>query len=63
MLLSVVIPVYKGAQSIGSLVSKLHETLQSVSFEIVLVNDGSPDNSEEVCTALALRYPKVSFIF
>jgi undecaprenyl-phosphate 4-deoxy-4-formamido-L-arabinose transferase len=62
MLLSVVIPVYKGAQSIGSLVSKLHETLQGVSFEIVLVNDGSPDNSEEVCAALALRYPRVSFI-
>ncbi|MDI9882149.1 glycosyltransferase family 2 protein [Flectobacillus longus] len=62
MLLSVVIPVYKGAQSISLLVHKLHETLQHVSFEIVLVNDGSPDNSEEVCASLALRYPRVSFI-
>ena len=62
MQLSVVIPVYKGAKSIGALVAKLHETLQGLAFEIVLVNDGSPDNSEEICNDLALKYPRLSFI-
>ncbi|WP_026994286.1 glycosyltransferase family 2 protein [Flectobacillus major] len=62
MLLSVVIPVYKGAKTIATLVAHLTETLSHISFEIVLVNDGSPDNSEEVCNQLALQYSNITFI-
>lgn len=50
--LSIVIPVYRGAQSIGELVGAL-EQLQIVGgHEIVLVNDGSPDDSLTVCRGL-----------
>lgn len=53
--LSVVIPVYNGAASIGELVGAL-EQLQIVGgHEIVLVNDGSPDDSLAVCRALVDR--------
>lgn len=50
--LSVVIPVYRGAATIGRLVQALSALEPQGGLEIVLVNDGSPDNSAEVCTAL-----------
>ena len=53
--LSIVIPVYKGADSIAELVGAL-EALEIVGgHEIVLVNDGSPDDSLAVCRALVER--------
>jgi glycosyltransferase involved in cell wall biosynthesis len=53
--LSIVIPVYNGADSIGELVAALEELRIAGGHEIVLVNDGSPDNSLEVCRALVAR--------
>src|ERR1700757_4324939 len=50
--LSIVIPVYNGANTIGELVGALENLSIEGGHEIVLVNDGSPDNSLEVCTAL-----------
>ena len=53
--LSIVIPVYNGADSIGELVAALEALRIEGGHEIVLVNDGSPDNSLDVCRALAVR--------
>jgi glycosyltransferase involved in cell wall biosynthesis len=50
--LSVVIPVYRGAATIGDLVQALSALEPQGGLEIILVNDGSPDDSAEVCTAL-----------
>jgi glycosyltransferase involved in cell wall biosynthesis len=50
--LSVVIPVYNGAQTIGELVAALAGLAVPGGHEIVLVNDCSPDNSLEVCRDL-----------
>ncbi len=50
--LSVVIPVYRGAATVGRLVEALSALRPEGGIEIVLVNDGSPDNSGEVCRAL-----------
>jgi glycosyltransferase involved in cell wall biosynthesis len=50
--LSIVIPVYNGAASIGELVSALEQLPIVRGHEIILVNDGSPDDSREVCVAL-----------
>lgn len=61
--LSIVIPVYRGAQTVGPLVDKLCEQLGSRhDLEIVLVNDGSPDNSADVCRQLALTRRQVRFV-
>lgn len=50
--LSIVVPVYNGAKSIAELVHAL-ETLEiEGGHEIVLVNDGSPDDSLAVCRHL-----------
>jgi glycosyltransferase involved in cell wall biosynthesis len=53
--LSVVIPVYRGARSIGALVDALAQLHIPGGHEVVLVNDGSPDDSGDVCRALAQR--------
>jgi glycosyltransferase involved in cell wall biosynthesis len=53
--LSVVVPVYNGAASISTLVEALAQLQVEGGFEIVLVNDGSPDNSLDVCRALCKR--------
>lgn len=50
--LSIVIPVYRGAATIGRLVQELSALRPFGGLEIILVNDGSPDNSGEVCQQL-----------
>ncbi|HEV8026752.1 MAG TPA: glycosyltransferase family 2 protein [Stellaceae bacterium] len=50
--LSIVIPVYNGAQSIGEVVAALAGLSVPGGHEIVLVNDCSPDNSLGVCRDL-----------
>jgi undecaprenyl-phosphate 4-deoxy-4-formamido-L-arabinose transferase len=53
--LSIVVPVYKGADSVGELVAALQALAIRGGHEIVLVNDGSPDNSLAVCRGLIER--------
>jgi len=64
MKLSVVIPVYNGAKTIGPLVKALQAELErEFELEIVLVNDGSPaDNSAEVCAELARADARIRFL-
>jgi glycosyltransferase involved in cell wall biosynthesis len=50
--LSIVIPVYNGAASIAELVRALEDLRIEGGHEIILVNDGSPDDSLAVCCAL-----------
>ena len=51
--LSVVVPVYLGAATVGELVGALRALEIDGGLEIVLVVDGSPDNSLDVCKQLA----------
>ena len=51
--LSVVVPIYNGAATIGELVNALRALEIPGGLEIVLVIDGSPDNSLAVCKQLA----------
>jgi glycosyltransferase involved in cell wall biosynthesis len=58
MNISVVIPVYNGKDTISPLVERLGMVLPGVStsHEVILVCDGSPDNSWKVIEQLASRY-------
>lgn len=51
--LSIVVPVYRGAATVGKLVEALSALKPAGGIEIVLVNDGSPDDSGDVCRRLA----------
>lgn len=50
--LSIVVPVYRGAATVGLLVEALSALRPEGGLEVILVNDGSPDNSGEVCREL-----------
>ena len=60
---SIVIPVYNGALSIERLVDELIAQLSIIfRIEIVLINDCSPDNSENICIEITKKHPDfVSF--
>jgi glycosyltransferase involved in cell wall biosynthesis len=57
--ISVVIPVYKGAPTLPALCARLADVLPTLSgsFEVICVDDGSPDDSWETLVALARQYP------
>jgi len=61
--LSFVIPVFNGSSTIGPLVERIHELFADLDFEVVLVNDGSPDDSEQACQRIAAAHAStVSFV-
>jgi glycosyltransferase involved in cell wall biosynthesis len=55
--LSFVIPVYNGAATVGAVVDRILRGFADLAVEVVLVNDGSQDDSEKTCLALAERHP------
>ena len=59
--LSIVVPIYNEEESLPFLVNQLLEVLQDMeeSFELVLVNDGSSDNSAEVIRKLSFEIPEL----
>jgi glycosyltransferase involved in cell wall biosynthesis len=50
--LSIVVPVYNASGSLKPLAERVADTLSDRNYELVLVNDGSPDESWEVIQAL-----------
>ena len=61
--LSIVVPVYNGAKTVSRLVESLRLHLaEKYDLESVLVNDGSSDNSADVCRSLAAGFPEIRFI-
>ena len=65
-LLSFVIPCYRSAKTIGKVVKELTETVSvradEYDHEIILVNDGSPDNVADVIRGLCKDYPSIVFV-
>ncbi len=57
--LSILVPVYRSALILPDLVARIESALADYEKELILVNDGSPDNSAEVILALTASYPWV----
>jgi len=59
--LSVVLPVYNAQNSLPHLISQMLDILPDVAseFEVLVVDDGSTDQTEEVARDLAIQYPQV----
>jgi glycosyltransferase involved in cell wall biosynthesis len=55
---SVVVPVYRSAVTLPTLVAQLGQVLSAYGspFEVILVNDGSPDDSAQVIAALVAAH-------
>jgi dolichol-phosphate mannosyltransferase len=63
-LISIVSPVYKADKIVEKLVSEIQKTmlLMQVSYEIILIDDRSPDSSWEVMKTIATKTPEVKSI-
>lgn len=61
ILFSIVVPVYKTQDYLGETLDSIlaQDTSLLRRTEVLLVNDGSPDASEEVCLDYAHRYPNL----
>lgn len=60
-ILSIVSPVYRAAEIVDQLVSEIQKTMAQlqVSYEIILVDDRSPDNSWDIMKKNAAKFPEV----
>jgi len=56
---SIVIPTYNGSKTISKLVHQLIDIMASKKIQIILVNDGSIDNNNEICLKLQKEYPAI----
>jgi polyisoprenyl-phosphate glycosyltransferase len=63
-MLSIVIPVYKSAETLATLNSQLSVALAKLntSYEILYINDGSPDNSLQLLRQMAVADKKIKLI-
>ena len=64
MYLSIIIPAYKEEKRIGAHLESIHEYLskQSCDYEVIVVVDGSPDNTAGVVEGLRAKMPYLRLI-
>lgn len=62
MKLSIIIPIFNGAQTIRSLVQAVKLEMKDIAHEVILVNDGSKDSSGEICEELAYHDHSINYI-
>jgi dolichol-phosphate mannosyltransferase len=60
--LSVVIPTYKERQNVAPLVASLQAALQGINWEVIFVDDHSPDHTADAIRELALTNPHVRIL-
>ena len=64
MKLSIVIPAYNEAESIGETIEELVSVLsqKQIIYEILVVNDNSKDNTKDVLESLKLKYSSLNYV-
>ncbi len=60
--LSVIVPVFNEAENVGLLVGLVADALQDVAWELIFVDDNSPDGTAERVKAIASKDPRVRCI-
>ena len=60
---SIVLPTYDERENIGPLLSGIHAELQCMwSYEVIVVDDGSPDGTADVVRSAAAEYPSIRLV-
>lgn len=62
--ISIVLPAYNEEQNIQAMVSEVIEVMSGVTddYEVIVVNDGSRDNTAQIVQELARKFPTVRLI-
>ena len=61
-LTSVIIPTYKGSDTIIDLVNEINDLFKDLNFEIIIINDDSPDDSHSKLVDLQKKIIKLLHI-
>ena len=60
---SIVLPTYDERENIGPLLSGIHAELQRIwSYEVIVVDDSSPDGTADVVRSAASEYPSIRLV-
>ena len=62
MKLSIIMPVYNEEKTLEQIVNKIQKVAFGVDKEIIIVNDASKDNSQEIIERLKRKYPNITSI-
>ena len=58
--ISIVVPVYNSEDNLTELCFQVEDALKDISYELILVNDSSTDNSWKVIEQLSVKYAQVN---
>jgi len=59
---AIFIPAYNAAKTIGSVLERIPEAFWPTVAQVIVINDGSTDDTDAVVRALAERFPKVRLV-
>src|SRR4030043_1545115 len=54
---SLVVPTYNERENIAQLAERIHKALSGYSYELIVVDDNSPDGTSELAKNLSSKYP------
>lgn len=61
--LSIIVPIYKVEEYLSKCVdSLLNQDLSSEEYEIILIDDGSPDHCGQICEEYAVAHPNIKVV-
>ena len=55
--LSIIVPTYNERENIPTLVSRVHQALEGYKYELIVVDDNSPDGTAQIAESLSEKYP------
>ena len=55
--LSLIVPTYNERENIVPLMERIHKSLSAYSYELIIVDDNSPDGTSELAKSLSSKYP------
>lgn len=60
--LSILVPTYMEAENIWKLVERIEEALKGMGFEIIIIDDNSPDGTADIAEELGRRFGNIQVI-
>lgn len=55
--ISIIVPTLNEGRNLPALLTRLHQTLSNYRYEVLIVDDGSTDETSQICQELARHFP------